>query len=90
MFYDEMFWENIKRKWRMFFSGLAMFLAGGFFFLRWQQVKASVIGQADVPLISGYAVSSSTVSMYPIYQVLGLTGLLTLFIGLVMLVLSFR
>lgn len=84
-----MFWKNIKRKWQMFLTGLGMTLAGGFFFLRWQQVKATVTGSADLPLISGYAVSGSNLaSAYPVYQVLGLTGLLTLFLGLVMLVLS--
>lgn len=85
-----MSWKNVERRWQMFLGGLAMAFAGGFFFLRWQQVKASVIGSADLPLISGYAVSSNTASMYPLYQILGLTGLFTLFLGLMLLVLSSR
>lgn len=75
-------------KLKMFFLGLALFLVGSFLFVRWQQIKASFVGEADVPMISGYVVNIKKASFYPIYQILGLTGLLTLFIGLLMSMLS--
>lgn len=73
---------------KIFLTGLFLLIIGSLLFTKWQQVKAGYLGKADVPGISGYAISLKNSSNYPLYQTLGLTGLLMSFMGIFALLIS--